>query len=144
MKYFDKKNSNFHFQSSQQKTIFAHLCFTLQVDYESEEEDGDDDGEDKEDQAEEEEEVEENTENTQEESQPEAAGVRMQKKNKRAKKRGREGDETLNQMRVNSVLESNTAIQRYSYDLEEELWCEVSLLVLHKKTLLNFLFFTLD
>ena len=110
--------------------INAHLLFTLQVDYESEEEDGGDDGEDKEDQGEEEEEASEKAEDTLEETQPESAGLGKQKKNKRAKRVGEE--ETLNQMRVNTVLQSNSAIERYCYDVEHELWCEVSFSVLHK------------
>ncbi|KAL7395348.1 hypothetical protein ABVT39_014959 [Epinephelus coioides] len=105
-----------------------------EVDYESEDEDKADDGEDKEDQGEEEEEVEENVEKTTpEESQPESAGMRMERKNKRAKG-GRgggdgEAEEALNQMRVNSVLESNSAIERYCYDQQYELWCEVDLVL---------------
>lgn len=105
-----------------------------EVDYESEDEDKADDGEDKEDQGEEEEEVEENVEKTTlEESQSESAGMRMERKNKRAKG-GRgggdgEAEEALNQMRVNSVLESNSAIERYCYDQQHELWCEVDLVL---------------
>lgn len=107
--------------------VSAFLC---KVDYESEEEDGGDDGEDKEDQ--DEEEAEENVENnTLEESQPDSAGVGMEKRRKQPKRRG-EG-EALNQMRVNSVLESNSAIERYCYDVQHELWCEVSLYTLHKQ-----------
>lgn len=111
--------------------INAHLCFPLQVDYESEEEDGGDDGEDKEDQGEEEEEASEKAEDTLEETQPESAGLEMQKKKKRAKRVEGE-EEPLNQMRVNAVLQSNSAIERYCYDVEHELWCEVSFHVLHK------------
>uniref|UniRef100_A0A8D0D500 DNA-directed RNA polymerase subunit n=1 Tax=Sander lucioperca TaxID=283035 RepID=A0A8D0D500_SANLU len=98
-----------------------------EVDYESEDEDRGDDGEDKDDQGEEEEEnVEENVEKTTpEESQPESAGVSAERKKKRARRGGEE--ESLNQMRVNAVLESNSAIERYCYDLEHELWCEVDL-----------------
>lgn len=98
-----------------------------EVDYESEEdeeeEDGTDDGEDK-DQGDEEEGAEENAE----EPQPETAGVERKKK-KRAKRGRGEGEETLNQMRVNSVLESNPAIERYHYDVQHELWCEVDLVL---------------
>lgn len=96
------------------------------MDYESEEEDVGDDAEDKEDQVEEEEE--EKVENsTLEEPLPESAETRVEKKkNKRAKRRGREGEESLSQMRVNSVLESNPAIEGYCYDHQHELWCEVS------------------
>lgn len=100
------------------------------MDYESEE-DGGDDGEDKEDQGDEEEEAEEKVEDTLEESQPESAGVRTERKKKRAKRGG--GEEALNQMRVNTVLESNPAIERYCYDLQHELWCEVSLYMVHKQ-----------
>ncbi|TDH07905.1 hypothetical protein EPR50_G00111300 [Perca flavescens] len=100
-----------------------------EVDYESEDEDGVDNGEDKDDQGDEEEEnVEENVEKTTpEESQPEPAGVRAGRKKTRARRGGEE--ESLNRMRVNSVLESNSAIERYCYDLEHELWCEVDLVL---------------
>lgn len=30
-------------------------------------------------------------------------------------------------MRVNAVLQSNPAIQRYCFDQQQELWCEVSI-----------------
>ncbi|XP_034738937.1 DNA-directed RNA polymerase I subunit RPA1 isoform X2 [Etheostoma cragini] len=100
-----------------------------EVDYESEEEDRGDDGEDKDDQGEDEEEnAEENAEQTTpEESQPESVGGRAERKTKRARRGGEE--ESLSQMRVNSVLESNPAIERYCYDLEHELWCEVDLVL---------------
>lgn len=106
------------------------------MDYESEEEDGGD-GEDKEDQGEDEEEEnaeEENKENNGlEESQPASAGVRVEKRSKRTK-RGGEGEAIrMSQMRVNSVLDSNSAIERYCYDIEHELWCEVSLCLLHEQ-----------
>uniref|UniRef100_A0A3B4YLU2 DNA-directed RNA polymerase subunit n=1 Tax=Seriola lalandi dorsalis TaxID=1841481 RepID=A0A3B4YLU2_SERLL len=65
--------------------------------------------------------------NTQEESLPESAGVRPEGKKKRAKRR--EGEATLSQMRVNSVLESNPAIEKYCYDHQHELWCEVYLVL---------------
>lgn len=118
------------------KTVDSHLCFPLQVDYESEEEDGVDDAEDKEDQGEEEEE--ENVEkSSQEESPPESAAGRLESKRKRVKRGGGEGDESLTQMRINSVLESNPAIERYCYDHQRELWCEVSSSVLPKQTKAN-------
>ncbi|XP_032383650.1 DNA-directed RNA polymerase I subunit RPA1 [Etheostoma spectabile] len=100
-----------------------------EVDYESEDEDRGDDGEDKDDQGEEEEENAEETAETTtpEESQPESVGVRAERKTKRARRGGEE--ESLNQMRVNSVLESNPAIERYCYDQEHELWCEVDLVL---------------
>ncbi|KAK2849533.1 hypothetical protein Q5P01_009367 [Channa striata] len=101
-----------------------------EVDYESEDEDVGNDAEDKEDQGEEEEE--ENIENdTLEESLPESAGVRVEKKRKMKKRadRGEGGEEAVNQMRVNSVLESNPAIEGYCYDHQHELWCEVDLVL---------------
>lgn len=107
--------------------------FPLQVDYESEEDDVGDDAEDKEDQVEEEEE-EKVESNTLEEAPPESAATRVEKKKKkkeRAKRGGEQeaGGESLSQMRVNSVLESNPAIERYCYDHQYELWCEVSFYV---------------
>uniref|UniRef100_A0A7N8YN88 DNA-directed RNA polymerase subunit n=1 Tax=Mastacembelus armatus TaxID=205130 RepID=A0A7N8YN88_9TELE len=93
-----------------------------EVDYESEEEAEGDDAEDKEDQEE------ENMEkNNMEDEEPESAGVQMERKKNRTKRR--EGEETLNQMRVNFVLESNPAIERYCYDQQHELWCEVDLVL---------------
>ncbi|XP_041846202.1 DNA-directed RNA polymerase I subunit RPA1 isoform X2 [Melanotaenia boesemani] len=94
-----------------------------EVDYESEDED-EDDTEDKEEQAEGE--VAENPEtNTVEESQPEAEEVRVEKRKKRPQRAS--GAESSTQMRVNSVLDINPAIQRYSFDQQNELWCEVQL-----------------
>ena len=102
------------------------------MDYESEEEDGVEDAEDKEDQAEEEEVGESEEKNPLEESQPECEGVRLDKKKKKKKKKQakeeecEEGEEeAMSQMRINSVLQSNTAIERYCYDHQHELWCEV-------------------
>ncbi|XP_062281970.1 DNA-directed RNA polymerase I subunit RPA1 [Scomber scombrus] len=109
-----------------------------EVDYESEEE-GDDGGEDKEDAGEEEEETQDvesrNAESSNlEESQPELAGLTTEKKRKRVKKTGGgggegEGEGSLSQMRVNAVLDSNPAIERYCYDNQHELWCEVDLVL---------------
>ncbi|XP_076595923.1 DNA-directed RNA polymerase I subunit RPA1 [Chaetodon auriga] len=99
-----------------------------EVDYESEAEEGGDDGEDRADQEEEEEEVEANVEDTPEECQLESTGVRKQKK-RRTKRDGGEEEKTLNPMRVNSVLDSNSAIERYCYDHQHELWCEVDLVL---------------
>ncbi|XP_070692657.1 DNA-directed RNA polymerase I subunit RPA1 [Pempheris klunzingeri] len=96
-----------------------------EVDYDSEE-DGGDDGEDKEEQGEVEEAAaaQDSAEsNTLEESQPESAGARTERKKKERKR----GEGTLDQLRVNSVLQSNTAIERYCYDFQDELWCEVDL-----------------
>ncbi|XP_059201503.1 DNA-directed RNA polymerase I subunit RPA1 [Centropristis striata] len=106
-----------------------------EVDYESEDEDRADDGEDKEDQVEEEsEEVEEkNGENNNPSEQSQPAGGRAEKKKKKQAQRAEGGveeeEEGLNQMRINSVLESNSAIERYSYDEQQELWCEVDLVL---------------
>lgn len=87
------------------------------MDYDSggEEEDVDegcDDGED----------AEEQGEAVEEESQPDSTGGRVQR-NMRQPKRG--GAQCLDQMRVNSVLQLSSAIERYDYDVEHELWCEV-------------------
>uniref|UniRef100_A0A4W6FWZ2 DNA-directed RNA polymerase subunit n=1 Tax=Lates calcarifer TaxID=8187 RepID=A0A4W6FWZ2_LATCA len=71
-------------------------------------------------------------ESSQEESPPESAAGRLESKRKRVKRGGGEGDESLTQMRINSVLESNPAIERYCYDHQRELWCEVSSSVLPK------------
>lgn len=87
------------------------------MDYDSEEEDGDDDGEEKEDLGEEEEPA---PINSQEEAQAKSMEVTVKDKKKR---KGRQ--EGGSQMRVNSVLESNPAIERYCYDDQQELWCEV-------------------
>lgn len=112
------------------------FCFPLQVDYESEEEDVGDDAEDKEDHVEEEEE-EKVESSTLEEAPPVSAETRVErkKKKKRAKRGGEQegGGESLSQMRVNSVLESNPAIERYCYDHQHELWCEVSFCVSAQK-----------
>uniref|UniRef100_A0A671WNV0 DNA-directed RNA polymerase subunit n=1 Tax=Sparus aurata TaxID=8175 RepID=A0A671WNV0_SPAAU len=51
-----------------------------------------------------------------------------EEKKKRAKRVEGE-EEPLNQMRVNAVLQSNSAIERYCYDVEHELWCEVDLVL---------------
>lgn len=91
-------------------------AFVLQVDYESEDEDESDDSEDKE-----EGEAEENPEsNSVEESQPEPAPVIVETKKGPSK-------ESLVQTRVNSVLQINSAVEKYSFDHEQELWCEVSI-----------------
>uniref|UniRef100_A0A3Q1IV52 DNA-directed RNA polymerase subunit n=1 Tax=Anabas testudineus TaxID=64144 RepID=A0A3Q1IV52_ANATE len=98
-----------------------------EVDYESEEEDVGDDAEDKEGQEEDEEKVESSTV---EEALPESAEIMVEKKKKKKRaKQGGQGEESLSQMRVNSVLESNPAIERYCYDHQHELWCEVDLVL---------------
>lgn len=82
------------------------------MDYDSEEEQDEDadDGEDKEEPAEQ---AEEDLDRT--------PGVSCSDFRKGKSLRG------LNQPRVNSVLQSNAAIEGYSYDSTNELWCEVSL-----------------
>uniref|UniRef100_A0AAQ4RE44 DNA-directed RNA polymerase subunit n=1 Tax=Gasterosteus aculeatus aculeatus TaxID=481459 RepID=A0AAQ4RE44_GASAC len=63
-------------------------------------------------------------------SQPKSARPRGKRPCGREKKaRSVEGDETLDQMRTNLVLESNSAIEKYCYDQEHELWCEVCLVL---------------
>ncbi|KAM9741040.1 DNA-directed RNA polymerase I subunit RPA1 isoform 1-T1 [Menidia menidia] len=95
-----------------------------EVDYESEDEDEREDTEDKEERAEG-----EDVENGQaiavEEPQPQSAGERVAKGKKQAKRVVGEGSSV--QMRVNSVLEVHSAIQKYSFDEQNELWCEVEL-----------------
>lgn len=99
-----------------------------EVDYESEEEDERGSAEDKEDQGEEEEE-ESAEDQALDKAQAESAGVRVERKAKREKGGGKGKEDTLKQIRVNSVLDSNQAIERYSYDHKHELWCEVDLVL---------------
>lgn len=91
----------------------------LQVDYESEEEETEEE-EDKEDQGE----LEENAEDTLQESQPEMSAAHVVR-SVRGRREERKDEDNLNQMRVNAVLQSSPAIQRYSFDEEQQLWCEV-------------------
>lgn len=103
-------------------TQVMSMCFPLQVDYESEDEGEGDDAntEEKEDQEAGEA---ENTETTAaEEPRPEFAEPRLQ----RSSTRPQRVDESVAHMRVNSVLESNSAFEGYRFDLKHELWCEVS------------------
>lgn len=118
--YFTKKRASCSVCYQKAREI-SGLVF-LQVDYESEEEDDGDDPEDKEDQGVEEA---EETAETKAVEEPQANGRRTEKRKKGEKRV--EGAES--QMRVNSVLESNPAIERYSYDHKHELWCEVSVCV---------------
>ncbi|KAF7649221.1 hypothetical protein LDENG_00144910 [Lucifuga dentata] len=101
-----------------------------EVDYESEEEEEDrEEGEEKEDQGEEEEEAQENSDNNSlQESQPESAGLKGLKKSKRVQKEDKR-EELSDQMRVNAVLQSNPAVESYAYDLQQELWCQVDLVL---------------
>ncbi|XP_017278620.1 DNA-directed RNA polymerase I subunit RPA1 [Kryptolebias marmoratus] len=90
-----------------------------EVDYESEDEAEGDDAGDKEGQGEDE--TQENPEsNTVEESQPESAELKR-------RTRTETGEASSLQMRVNSVLQINPAIEKYSFDQQQELWCEVEL-----------------
>lgn len=99
-----------------------------EVDYESEEgDDQADEAEDKEDQGEAEDENEDPEENSFEES---VLPSRAEENSAKMKKRSKDKrEEQENQMRVNCVLQSNSAIERYSYDVEHELWCEVDLVL---------------
>ncbi|XP_034078691.1 LOW QUALITY PROTEIN: DNA-directed RNA polymerase I subunit RPA1 [Gymnodraco acuticeps] len=101
-----------------------------EVDYESEEEDkGEEDIEDQ-DQDEEQEEGEEEAEGESEESQPESGRVTSERRKKKISKRLEEEEEDpLDLMRINYLFCSPTAIERYSYDAESELWCEVDLVL---------------
>uniref|UniRef100_A0A3Q2XD14 DNA-directed RNA polymerase subunit n=1 Tax=Hippocampus comes TaxID=109280 RepID=A0A3Q2XD14_HIPCM len=90
-----------------------------EVDYDSE-----DEGEDKDD-VEEEDEAQENAEMSVEDSQMESMGVKLQMRKKQPPSGG--GQESLDQMRVNAVLNCHPAIEGYCYDLKYELWCELDL-----------------
>uniref|UniRef100_A0A1A8FWF2 DNA-directed RNA polymerase I subunit RPA1 n=2 Tax=Nothobranchius korthausae TaxID=1143690 RepID=A0A1A8FWF2_9TELE len=94
-----------------------------EVDYESEDE-GDDAEEDQADLGQEAESQESPESNAVEESQHESAEARVEKRKSRATK---QAEESPSQMRVNSVLQLHSAIERYSFDQQEELWCEVQL-----------------
>nr|XP_057919722.1 DNA-directed RNA polymerase I subunit RPA1 [Doryrhamphus excisus] len=94
-----------------------------EVDYESDEENGEE-GEEKEDQGEEEEELQEMMETGVEDTQTESTDVRLQTKRKQTSVKG---NVSMDSMRVNFVLSSNSAIEGYRYDPKHELWCEVDL-----------------
>ncbi|XP_068596137.1 DNA-directed RNA polymerase I subunit RPA1 [Brachionichthys hirsutus] len=90
-----------------------------EVDYESdEEEEKAGDVEDEEVEGEEAEEIDP------EASQTGSAGVRRPKKSPHA-----EGAESVDQMRVNAVLQASPLIEGYRYDVGRELWCEVDLVL---------------
>uniref|UniRef100_A0A3P9I565 DNA-directed RNA polymerase subunit n=1 Tax=Oryzias latipes TaxID=8090 RepID=A0A3P9I565_ORYLA len=94
-----------------------------EVDYESEDEQGDNEAEENDDEGEAE--AEENAEaHSTEESQPESSGMRLEARKKQKKKVTKESEL---QMRVNSVLDLNSAIEGYRFDQQDELWCEVDL-----------------
>lgn len=99
----------------------------LQVDYESEEEETEE--EDKEDQEELEEEN--AVEDKLQASQPDISAAHVVR-SVRGRRKERKDEDNLNQMRVNAVLQSSPAIQRYSFDEEQQLWCEVCLNTLTK------------
>lgn len=92
------------------------------MDYESEEEEGgEDDAEDRPDQEEAEEQpASQNGDETSQDSLPDRRRVRRRTKTE-------DGEEEMDQMRVNAVLISSDAIEGYRYDSQRELWCEVSL-----------------
>lgn len=95
------------------------------MDYESEEEEvAEEEEEHKEDQCDP---VEENAEEESlQGSQPEVTHVPGPRRTKKRRETGkRVGD--LAQTRVNAVLQSNPAIQRYCFDQQQELWCEVGI-----------------
>ncbi|XP_068181664.1 DNA-directed RNA polymerase I subunit RPA1 [Antennarius striatus] len=96
-----------------------------EVDYESDEEDADNDVEEKEIQGEEAEEEESNGFDA-EESEKESTEVRTPKKLSRA---AAERPGSLDQMRVNAVLQSSPVIEGYRYDVRQELWCEINLVL---------------
>ncbi|XP_056295891.1 DNA-directed RNA polymerase I subunit RPA1 [Pseudoliparis swirei] len=111
-----------------------------EVDYESEEEDRVDDAEDKEDEDEEEEDEAAAAATAAEEPTPEVSqldvsqqlstrGKGKGKATRRTKQPGSYSEETLDQMRTNSVLGSNPAIEQYRYDQQHELWCEIDLVL---------------
>lgn len=109
------------------------------MDYESEEEaDREQDGDDKDGQeGEGEEEQEEEKKDSPEVSVSSefTEMKRVKKKKRRTKEGGEEGgedegeeggeEEGMSQLRVNSVLQSHPAVERYCYDYKHELWCQV-------------------
>lgn len=81
------------------------------------EEEGGNDGKDEEDEAE------EKASGTQEEShQSQHAATNRKSKRPQCQEEIQDQDD----MRVKAVLQSNTAVEGYRYDVEHELWCEVS------------------
>ncbi|XP_024139139.1 DNA-directed RNA polymerase I subunit RPA1 [Oryzias melastigma] len=94
-----------------------------EVDYESEEEQGDNEAEENDEEGEVE--AEENAEaHATEESQLETPDARIETRKKKKKKVMKESEFL---MRVNSVLDVNSAIEGYRFDQQDELWCEVDL-----------------
>uniref|UniRef100_A0A3P9LG42 DNA-directed RNA polymerase subunit n=1 Tax=Oryzias latipes TaxID=8090 RepID=A0A3P9LG42_ORYLA len=95
-----------------------------EVDYESEDEQGDNEAEENDDEGEAEAEENNAEAHSTEESQPESSGIRLEARKKQKKKVTKESEL---QMRVNSVLDLNSAIEGYRFDQQDELWCEVDL-----------------
>ncbi|XP_077171658.1 DNA-directed RNA polymerase I subunit RPA1 isoform X2 [Paroedura picta] len=58
---------------------------------------------------------------------PEATRAQQDPSSSQRVQKTKKTPEQLAHLRVNSVLESHSAIERYTYDPEAELWCEVSL-----------------
>lgn len=92
------------------------------MDYESNEEDTDD----SEEQAEDEEapSKDDAAEDMEDEPQSASLGARSVKSSKKRRREEKESS-SLDDMRINAVLQSIPAIERYSYDHVNELWCEV-------------------
>lgn len=61
-----------------------------------------------------------------EEKAPGALEESTHKKSRSSKVELQNLDLQQNQSRVNTVLQSNAAVESYRYDVEHELWCEVS------------------
>lgn len=87
------------------------------------EEEGGNDGKDEEDEVDE---PEEKASGTQEESH-QSQHAATHRKSKRSQ--GTEEIQDQDDMRVKTVLQSNTAMEGYRYDVEHELWCEVELVL---------------
>uniref|UniRef100_A0A667XZG3 DNA-directed RNA polymerase I subunit RPA1 n=1 Tax=Myripristis murdjan TaxID=586833 RepID=A0A667XZG3_9TELE len=86
-----------------------------EVDYESEEE-----GDEAEEREEEQEE---------EEGEGQERGSTEEGRKRRGKRAEARGEEHQDPMRVNAVLDSNSAIESYSYDSQHGLWCQVDLVL---------------
>uniref|UniRef100_A0A667Y6A9 DNA-directed RNA polymerase I subunit RPA1 n=1 Tax=Myripristis murdjan TaxID=586833 RepID=A0A667Y6A9_9TELE len=98
-----------------------------EVDYESEEE-GDEAEEREEEQEEEEGEGQERGEQSSLEA-SQSAGSTEEGRKRRGKRAEARGEEHQDPMRVNAVLDSNSAIESYSYDSQHGLWCQVDLVL---------------
>uniref|UniRef100_A0A8D0FX03 DNA-directed RNA polymerase subunit n=1 Tax=Strix occidentalis caurina TaxID=311401 RepID=A0A8D0FX03_STROC len=121
------------------KTVHGVLCFctcsgsdkyniiSMQVDYESEEENGEENIDETVEDEEAESEKEERTPGAEEDQNgadgDESQHLSFMSQTKKEKDRLRQSA----QLRVNAVLDSHPSIQDYTFDMENELWCEVSL-----------------